>query len=83
MQVKQIIKNKISEHENIVIQILKDLDNLSNEMQTLTKNAQNENKIKFFLTQKVILKDKVIFHKAAIETLRDLEKEITADGHQK
>jgi len=79
MQVKQIIKNKISEHENIVIQILKDLDNLSNEMQNLTKNAQNENKIKFFLMQKVILKDKVIFHKAAIETLQDLEKEITTD----
>lgn len=79
MQVKQIIKNKISEHESIVIQILKDLDKLSNEMQTLTRNSQNENKIKFFLTQKVILKDKAIFHKAAIETLRDLEKEITTD----
>jgi hypothetical protein len=79
MQVKQIIKNKISEHENIVIQILKDLDKLSNEMQTLTRNSQNENKIKFFLMQKVILKDKAIFHKAAIETLRDLEKEITTD----
>lgn len=76
MEIKTIIKTKVQEHENILNQIVSDLDKLTTEMQGLTKNTQNENKIKFFMVQKIILKDKAIFHKAAIQVLKDLEEEI-------
>lgn len=76
MEIKNIIQNKIQEHENILKQIVSDLDKLTNDMQGLTKNAQNENKIKFFILQKIILKDKAIYHKAAIQVLSDLKEEI-------
>ena len=66
----------MQEHENILKQIISDLDKLTNDMQGLTKNAQNENKIKFYILQKIILKDKAIYHKAAIQVLKDLEEEI-------
>lgn len=66
----------MQEHENILSQIVSDLDKLTTEMQGLTKSNQNENKIKFFMIQKIILKDKAIFHKAAIQVLKDLEEEI-------
>ena len=70
----EIIKSKIKEHEDIINQVNKDLENLKQELSIKNKNSQ-EQEIKFFLLKKVILKDKMIFHEAALRTLKNLLEE--------
>jgi len=69
-----ILNKKIKEHENIINQINTDLIKLKEELNLKDKNKQ-EQEIKFFLLKKVVLKDKMIFHEAALRTLKDLLEE--------
>lgn len=76
MEILKKITDKLIEHENIVNMLTEDLDKLSKEVYTLSKTTSNQSKLKLLLLNKVVLKDKMIFHKAAIEVLKDLKKEL-------
>lgn len=76
MEILKKITDKLIEHENIVNMLTEDLDKLSKEVYNLPKTTSNQSKLKLLLINKVVLKDKMIFHKAAVEVLKDLKKEL-------
>jgi hypothetical protein len=71
----EIINKKIKEHESIINQVNQDLEKIKSELVVKDKSKQ-EQEIKFFLLKKVVLKDKMIFHEAALRVLKDLLEEL-------
>lgn len=79
MKIKELIKNKISEHEKAMNILLIDIDKLSKDIQNCKRIQDQDKKAKFLLLQLVVLKDRTLTHKASIETLKDLQNEIKDD----
>lgn len=77
MEIKQIIKTKIKEHQQIIEQIQVDVDKMRNNLVKLKKQTSNQQQLMLESSKLLALKDRMMFHKSAIMTLKDVENEIS------
>jgi hypothetical protein len=76
MEIKQIIKIKIKEHQSIIEQIQVDVDKMREKLGELKKQAANQQQLMLESAKLLALKDRMLFHKSAVMTLKDVENEI-------
>lgn len=74
-EILQSIRNKITEHKNIMTQIESDLGQMRSLLQKLNEQG-NKQDLMQESAKLLVLKDKMLFHKACVLVLEDLKKEI-------
>lgn len=77
MSIQNIVKNKIKEHQQIIEQIQVDVDTMRDKLAAMKKQAVNQQQLMLESAKLLALKDRMMFHKAAMMALKDVEVEIT------
>lgn len=77
MSIQNIVKNKIKEHQQIIEQIQVDVDKMRDKLAAMKKQAVNQQQLMLESAKLLALKDRMMFHKAAMMALKDVEVEIT------
>ena len=77
MSIQNIVKNKIKEHQQIIEQIQVDVDTMREKLAAMKKQAVNQQQLMLESAKLLALKDRMMFHKAAMMALKDVEVEIT------
>ena len=76
MSIQNIVKTKIKEHQSIIEQIQVDVDKMRDKLGELKKQAVNQQQLMLESAKLLALKDRMMFHKAAMMALKDVENEI-------
>lgn len=72
MDLKHEINKRIKEHEGIMATMEKDMQQLLARLHELKKDKNNHQELMVTSTTLLTLKDKMMFHKAALLTLKDV-----------
>lgn len=76
LEILKVVKNKIKEHQQIIEQIQLDVDKMREKLTALKEQAVNQQQLMLESAKLLTLKDRMLFHKAAVMTLKDIENEI-------
>ncbi len=82
MEVQTIIKAKMKEHQTIVTQITADMDEVKKRLAKLKDLADGKKDLMVETVKLMALKDRMMFHKAAVLVLQDLEQELKNVGRK-
>ena len=76
VNLKDKINKRIKEHEDIMQMMEKDMNIMLTKLNELKGNKDNHKELMTVSTTLLTLKDKMMFHKAAIITLKDVLTDI-------
>lgn len=76
-QITEIIKVKLAEHESIINQITKDIEIIRKKLAEMIQAKAAKNVLFPQSNALMVLKDKAMFHKAAILVYQDLLEEMS------
>lgn len=73
---KAKLEKKLEEHTEIIKQVANDIEIFHDQMRLLQSNPDKKKEMITAATASMALKDKILFHKAAILTLQDVLAEL-------
>ena len=82
MSISQIVKTKIKEHQQIIEQIQVDVDKMKEKLAEIKKQSGDQQQLMVEAAKLMALKDRMLFHKAAAMTLKDIENELNNERRE-